>query len=151
QDLDHAAVGFRARGPDLQDLGLDPQAIPRPGRARPGDLAAQPDEAAGDLGPAVHQETHGYGRRVPAARRQRTEHGAAGTFLTQVKGLGVEGPGKVGYFLRGHDFGPAGEALADLEVFEVQRFGHARLFLFTGMREILPRLQRPMSTGDRPS
>src|SRR5262245_55420331 len=97
-DLDQSLIRARFRRPHVEDFAFDMQFIARPHRARPAEFVeADPDDAAGGLEFALHQEPHGDRRSMPAARRQPAEHRALGRLLVEMKGLRIE------FGRKGHD------------------------------------------------
>src|SRR5215831_15002878 len=90
----------------------------------PLDLAARPDDAAGDRQPAVIEQAHGDRRRVPAAGGKPLKEGMP-CRLVEVEGLRIELAGKGLDLVRVQRMGPAGEFLTDPEIVEIEKLSHA--------------------------
>src|SRR5882724_1493114 len=117
---DHPAVRARTRRRYFQDLALHPEDVARARRPGPADLSAGADDAARDRRAALHQESHGDRRRVPAARRQAGEQRALRGLVIEVEGLRIELAGEGLDLRRVHRMRSAGEPLPDPEIVEIE-------------------------------
>ena len=107
--------------PELEDLGLDMEDRIRSRRPRPGDLAAGPDQPAGNAHSALDLEPHGDRRRVPAAGHQPLKNVCLRRLGVEMKRLGVELRREC-LDLRFVERMRAGsESLANVQVVEVER------------------------------
>src|SRR5262249_40469241 len=114
------AVPPRAGRGHLLDFAHDPQNVPRPSGPGPTDLAARPDDAAGERQSALNQQAHGDRGGVPAARRQSGKQRALRLLVIEVEGLRIELTGERLDLRRVDDMGRAGETPSDGEVLEIK-------------------------------
>src|SRR5262249_28490932 len=98
----------------------DAQNVPRPGGPGPTDLAARPNDAAGERQSALNQEAHGDRGGVPAARRQSRKQRALRPLVVEVEGLRIELAGERLDLGRVDDMGRAREPPPDGEVLEIE-------------------------------
>src|SRR6266568_1328003 len=124
-DLDQPLLGTRFRRSYLQHFTFKMQLVVGPHRRRPAELIEPgADDAAGGSELALDEEPHGERRRVPAARGQSAEEGAACGLLVEMEALRIEFAGKR-RDLRLVDAQPSrAEFLADGEVLEKSRRAH---------------------------
>src|SRR5678815_3952840 len=132
--LHQADVRARFRRAHLEDLAFDAQLVARPHRQRPAELVEPgADDAAGGPQVARHQQLHGHGGGVPAARRETAEYRALRGCVVQVERLRVELGGEALDPLGVDAQAPgAAEFLTDREILEVaQAAGDYTCLLYT--------------------
>src|SRR5262249_59413624 len=105
----------------------------------PIDLAARPDDAAGERQSALDQQAHGNRGRVPTARRQSGKQRAPRRLVIEVERLRIELAGERLDLRRIDDMGGAGGTPSDREGLE-RETTLSREFIGLG-RAYLPRAQ----------
>src|SRR5262245_125506 len=106
--LDDALIGARLGRPYFEHFDVEMQGIVRSYGVRPAEfIEADADNAARGTELALHEETHGHRRSVPAAGGQALENRTAGGLVVEVKGLGIEFGGE-GFDSLAIDFQPPG-------------------------------------------
>src|SRR6185369_13280727 len=94
----------------------------RPRRLWPGKLELSADQPVGERD-ALDQHAHGQRSGVPAAGGKRAEQGPRRAFLAQVKRLRVELCGETLDLFGIDEMRGAGEALTDVQIFEIETHG----------------------------
>ena len=117
------AIGLRRR--HLGYLPVYGEDVTGACRAGPFESTSEADQSTRQRNTAVHQKTHGDGRRVPAASDESLEESRFGKLSIKMEGLGIELRGE-GFDLCLVECVRAGhELLADGEIIEIENVLHA--------------------------